>query len=720
MRTEKSYCRLCFGFCGVNLTIDEEERVVEIRGDHDNPATQGYACVKGLEAHVGMYGDKRIRHPLKRVNGAYIPIKLEQALDEIAAKMQAVISQDSAQALAFYRGTGTFGSNIATFTFPALADAVGGQRFSTMTIDQSAKWVTADRLGTWAPGRHPFEDSQVWLFAGSNPLVSVFSWHTPAQNPMKSLKQARANGTRIIVIDPRECELARFADIHLQIYPGEDAAVAAGLIHIVLARGWQDKAFCDQHVAQLDALRHAVAPFTPDYVSHRAGINAEDLVAAAELFAKQSQRGSVSTGTGVNMAPFPNLSEHLYEALGVICGRFLREGETLPNPGVLYNRPPPRAEVRNAKRSFERNPRSRVRGAAKLNGESATPTLAEEILTPGPGQIRGLLVSGANPLGAIPDSHQVIRALKALELLVVIEPFETETTQLADYVLPPKILYEHADITFGLEMSNLNIPYAQYTPPIVPPPAGSELCDEGYVAWALAKRLGVSLTIMGREMDMTEPPTDEDFLARIAGNSALPFADIKQQAAGGKLFDLPAKQVAPAGPKAGRFSVMPGDVAEELQRYTGAEPVVHTLGDTSAYPLRMIARRMREVSNTSCRDFPTARRRTPYNPLAMHPEDMTRLSLRDGDRVTVSSDNGQIPAIIKTDSSLKRGVVSMTHGFGDSPDNAVNYLERGASLSPLISLQRDCEPLQAMPRMSAIPVRVERGWSTEHSLRNTV
>ena len=163
------------------------------------------------------------------------------------------------------------------------------------------------------------------------------------------------------------------------------------------------------------------------------------------------------------MAAFPNLAEHLYQAIGVICGRYLRAGEALPNPGVLSKKQSPKAEAVSPTRAFEQAPRSRVRGAVRLMGESATPTLAEDILTPGKGRIRGLLISGANPASAIPDSHKVVEAFRALDLLVVIEPFESETARLADYVLPPRILYEHADLTFGLEMSNLEMPYTQYT-----------------------------------------------------------------------------------------------------------------------------------------------------------------------------------------------------------------------------------------------------------------
>jgi len=708
MRVEKSFCRLCFGFCGMDVTIDDAGRVASVRGDRDNPATQGYACVKGLDAPAALYGDQRIMRPLKRVGNTHVEIGLEQALDEIAAKVRDVIDEDGAQSVAFFRGTGTFGSNVAIFSWPNLADSLGAQRFSTMTIDQSAKWVTTDRLGSWKAGKQPFFGSDVYLFAGSNPLVSVFSWDMPSQNPMKALKKAQSEGLKLIVIDPRESEMAKFADIHLQIYPGEDAAVAAGLIHVVLVNGWEDKAFCKAHVAQMTALRAAVAPFTPEVVAERAGIEAQDLVAAARMFAKDARRGSVSTGTGVDMARFPNLAEHLYQSLGAICGRFMREGDVLPTPGVLFAKKSPPAEAAGPARAFEKAPRSRVRGAARLNGESATPTLAEEIATPGEGRVRALLISGANPASAIPDSEKVVDAFRKLDLLVVVEPFHTETTKLADYVLPPRILYEHADLTFGLEMSNLEIPYVQYTAPLVDPPAGSELADEGYIAWSLASRLGVTLNYFGVDIDMEVPPTDETFLSILASRGNVPFERLRTEAVGGKLYeDLPEVRVGPSTAKAGRLEVMPEDVAAEMAAFAASPSIAEELASGNAYPLRMIARRMREVSNTSCRHFETARKRAPFNPFCAHPDDLARFGVSHDEEIWVVSDNGRIPAIAKQDATLKRGVVSMTHGFGGLAGEEVDYRRQGASVSLLVSLDRDCEPLQAMPRMSGIPVRVE-------------
>jgi anaerobic selenocysteine-containing dehydrogenase len=694
----------------MDVTLGVDDRVIALRGDKRNPVTKGYACVKGLDAGAALYGEKRILRPLKRIGSEHVEIPLEQALDEIAERMREIVDEGGAEALAFFLGTGFFGASVLLVGWVALANAIGAQRFSTMTIDQSAKWVALERLGTWAAPRQPFTGSDVVLLAGNNPLVSVLSWGIPMQNPAKALKQARAEGMKLIVIDPRRTEIADQADIHLQIYPGEDAAVAAGLIHIILREGWEDKDFCEAHVAGMEQLREAVAPFTPEVVAERAGIAAETLIAAARMFARDSRRGGTATGTGVDMAAFPNLSEHLYQAIGVICGRYLRTGERVPTPGVLIAKTPPRAQAISPTRSYENLPRTRVRGAAQLMGEYPSVTLPEEIMTPGKGRIRGLLVGGGNPASAMPDSRKVVEAFRALDLLVAVEPFHTETTALADYVLPPTMLYEKADLTFGLEVFSLEQPYAQYTPEVAAPPAGSDLASEGYIAWSLAQRLGVPFNFYGTHVDMARPPSDDELLAIIAGGGNVDFETLRREASGGKLFaELPCPPVLPPDEAAGLFEVMPADVADELAAFARTRSAAEELAYGGRFPLRLICRRIREVSNTSCRHFPSARERVPHNPLCAHPDDLDRFGLVDGDQCRVTSPNSSIPAILRADRTLKRGVVSMTHGFGGLAGEEIDYRLSGASTSLLVSLDRDCEPLQAMPRLTGIPVRLDAG-----------
>jgi anaerobic selenocysteine-containing dehydrogenase len=177
---------------------------------------------------------------------------------------------------------------------------------------------------------------------------------------------------------------------------------------------------------------------------------------------------------------------------------------------------------------------------------------------------------------------------------------------------------------------------------------------------------------------------------------------------GGRIFDdLPEVRVLPPSGNGGKFEVMPDDVQAEIRAFAASRPISETVGSGSDYPLRMISRRIREVSNTSCRDIPSARKRAPYNPLCAHPADLAALGIGDGEAIWVASDNGRIPAIARGDETLKPGVVSMTHGFGWLVGEEHDYEQRGSSISLLVSLERDCEPLQAMPRMSGIPVRVE-------------
>jgi anaerobic selenocysteine-containing dehydrogenase len=152
---------------------------------------------------------------------------------------------------------------------------------------------------------------------------------------------------------------------------------------------------------------------------------------------------------------------------------------------------------------------------------------------------------------------------------------------------------------------------------------------------------------------------------------------------------------------------MPDDLAAEIRAFAGTQAAAAGVAEGNTYPLRLISRRIREVSNTSCRSFKSARERMPFNPVSAHPADLTQLGLGDGAECWVVSDNARIPAIVKADRTLKPGVVSMTHGFGGLVGEDIDYRESGSSTSLLISLDRDCEALQAMPRMSGVPVRVE-------------
>ncbi len=696
------------GTCGMVLSLDEVGHLTGIRGDRDDPQTRGFACFKGLRAVEAHNNPARILRPLKRLaDGTRIEIPLEQALDEIAERLSAVRTEYGADAVAGYKGGGAFFTASAVVMLNDFMRALGSPKtYSSVTIDQSAKAVAAGRLGMWLPGKLPNDKCGVMLLVGTNPMVSV---NPPfdCRNPVKRMKEARARGMKLIIIDPRRTETAQFADLLIQPLPGEDPTLIAGIIREMLVNGWYDAAFCDAHVADLDMLRAAVEPFTLDYVEARADVPAAQVTEAARLFGGAGLSGLAGSSTGPDMGPYSNLAEHLIETMNVLAGAFIREGEPIPNPGAILPRYPRPAQVSPADRPWENGPTSRIDGSGSMMDEMMTGVMADEILTPGDGQVRAMIVHGGNPASSVPDQAKIVRALRSLDLLVCIEPILSITAELADYVLPPRLQYERADMHFWLYESMIyrDAPFARYTPQVVTPPEGSDLTDDWYVFWSLAKRMGLQLTYLGEPLDMTDVPSTDALLAIVSRHSAMPFDELKRQPHGA-VVDETVQLAEPAQPGwQGRFTLMPDDVAGEVKLVLGEYPA-----EEAMYDFRLAVRRLRETMNSVGRDLPTTRKRQPFNRAYVNPGDLAERGIVDGDEVRIRSRHGEIVAVAEGDPTLRSRVVSIAHGFGGLPDpkgGNRGYYQDGVSTNLLLEDERR-ETINAMPRMTGIPIAFSR------------
>ena len=450
LRTERAFCRICLGHCGMVLTVNEEDRIVDIRGDREHPLTRGYACFKGLQAEEAHHGSARLLHSQrKNAHGAFDNIASEQALDEIADRLRQSIDRYGPDSVGVYFGNGSIFNSTAVSMQPAFLDAIGSSsRFTSYTIDQSAKTLSFERLGGWAGGNLQLDQCDVILLIGTNPLLSHGLLGFLASDPTKRLKEAKAKGLKVIVIDPRLTETAGFADVAIQPLPGHDPAILAGLIRIILAEGWEDKGFCEQYVggASMAGLREAVEPFGEAQVEAHSGLNPGDLRAVATLFARDCRQGAAYTGTGPSMAPHSNLMQHLADSLNVICGRFIRAGDRVLSMDMLTPPVEFRAEVITPPRTSWNARPSRIRGVGSLAGEKTTGTLPEEILTPGSEQVKCLISCGGNLASLMPDQKKMLRAFEALDLRVSIDPYMSNTARIADYVIAPRMQYERADL----------------------------------------------------------------------------------------------------------------------------------------------------------------------------------------------------------------------------------------------------------------------------------
>jgi anaerobic selenocysteine-containing dehydrogenase len=698
-----SVCRICTALCGVVLDV-EDDRIQAVRGDRAHPMSKGYACIKGLQGGYALQAPDRILRPLKRTPaGHFEEIGLDRALDEIADRLARIRTEDGADSIALFKGTQAYMNATLAEMIPAFMSAIASHAlFSTMTIDQSAKIVTAGRLGSWGADRHHMQDADVLMIVGANPLVSLGVMGITAFNMTKQFKAARDRGMKLIVIDPRRTETAQLADLHLQVKPGEDPLLLAAIAREILVNDWHDAAFCAAHVARLGPLRKALSVIDADVVTKRTGITPDQVRAAAKMFARDGRRGFATVGTGPSMAAHSNLADHLAETINVLCGRFNRAGDVVRSAGLLDPRPAI-AQVVPPTRPWERGYKSRVRGLGLVGGELPSAILPEEIVTPGQGRIRALIVSAGNPAAAFPDQARAVEAFRALDLLVVADPYMTSTARLADYIIPPRMMYERADLLFGpsYEMFNPE-PFQQFIPPAVGDPPESELIDDWRLFWELARRLEAPLIYRGAPLDGDVPPTSVQLLTRSMGNSPIRFEDLADAPAG-RLFDVAPVIAQPGGDDpALRFQILPDDVAAEL-----ANSIAGDIG-ADLYPMRLVSRRMREVMNTLGMNWPDSRKRVPYNPAYLHPDSLTEANIAPGDRIAIFSDHGRIEAIVAADPTLLAGVVSMSHCWGGLPDEPEPYEVVGANTGLLISLERHIEAINAMPRMSAIPVRIER------------
>jgi anaerobic selenocysteine-containing dehydrogenase len=710
-RIARSFCRICNGGCGVLLTIDEDDRIVDIRGDKDQPISKGYACFKGLQAEEAHHGAARLLQPRKRrADGSFGVISLDQALSEIGTRLKALRDDHGADSIALFTGGGADFNAPARTMHASFMSALGSpHHYSTLTIDQSAKAVAFERLGGWAAGTQGVDQSQVVLLFGANPLVTHATAGFLTVNPTRELKRVKAAGLKLICVDPRRSETARHADLFVQPIPGQDAAVAAGLIRLILDEGWGDQDFCEKHVGaeRMARLREVVEPFTPHMVEQRARIGAGQIRAVAEMFARDHRKGAAFTATGPNMAPFSNLAQHMVTCLNVVCGRFRREGDQVP-VDICAQRHAVYAEVIAPPRSWDSIPRSRIRGVGRIFGEKLTGTLAEEILSPGPGQIRALLVDGGNIAVNVPDQSRMVEALRSLPLLVTIDPFMTPTAQLSDYVLPPFMQYERPDMPMslgGYEIYPSN--WYQYTPALLAPPKGSELIHDWYFFWNMGKQLGLSIVYDGKvELDMQQPPDTHDLLRiRLMGSST--SLEELQAHPSGHRFENVMDRVLPAREgQASLFDVMPLDVAQECANFLAAKRHSdHFESQGRRFSHLLSARRLRDAMNSNGTRLDGVLARIPFNPAYLHPDELAALGLRVGDRVEIESDHGVVEATVMADDTLRRDIVTLAHGWGGLPGTEGGS---AACVNRLIDCSRDFDEVNAMPRMSAIPVNLRR------------
>jgi len=720
--TEPSFCRLCTALCPILVTV-EGGRAVQVHGDRDAPLFGGYTCPKGRALPEMHSSPDRLLHSLKRrADGSHEVISSDQLITEVSERLADVIDRHGPGSVALYVGT----SNIAYPTMggmaAALLQAIGSSMFfSAATIDQPGVIIADAVHGRWLGGRNRFEEADAWLFVGTNPIISK---QYLGQNPAQQLRRAIDRGMKLVVVDPRRSETARLAHVHLQPRPGEDATLVAGILHVLLADGLVDEAFLGEHVDGVERLRRAVEPFTAKYAAARADVPPDDLVEAAHILGA-AKRGGTGGGTGVSMTG-GSLVSYLLLCINSVRGFWAREGERIERPNVLLPANKARAQAFAPVPAWGFGNRLRTRGLGQTIAGLPTGALAEEILTPGRGQIRALLNVGGSPMMAWPDQRRTQEALADLDLFVTTDVWYSATARAADYVAATKMTLETpatTQVTEGIKYHHIGYgfsePYAQYAPGIVDPPDGSDLIEDWQLFYRIGQRLGLAMkwtNVFGSprghleapieqfELDMEHEPTTDDLFELMCRGSNVELDEVKRHRHGHVFERCQQQLVAPkeSGCEA-RLDVGNETLLAELDALRAPRPAAAG----RPHPDRsfvLIGRRENRVINSTGRNLPGLMHGRAYNPAFVHPGDLAELGLTSGDVVEIRSPHGTVVGVVESDGDLRRGVVAMSHGFGRNPGEAEDPHHDGANTNRLFRTDVDEDPITGMPRMGALLV----------------
>ncbi len=678
-------CMLCEAVCGLTVQM-EGTSVRDVRGDRDDPFSRGHLCPKA-SAIVDVQGDPdRILEPQCRDGNAWQGVSWELALEEAGHRLAAIQRKYGRSSVGVYVGNPTVHSYSAMLALPFFLRAIGSRaRFSATSVDQLPAMLAAlEMFGHQLLLPIPDVDrTSFFLMLGANPWVSNGSLMT-AGGIARRLEEVRARGGKLVVVDPRRTDTAARADQHLPIRPGTDALLLLAMLHVVFEERRVQLRHLAGSIDGLDALERAARGFSPERIEGRTGIAAREIRALARAFA--TAPSAVAYGrVGTCTQEFGGLTAWLIVALNAVTGNLDREG------GFMFTTPAADL-VALAKRTGDRGHfgawRSRVRGLPEFGGELPAAALAEEIETPGKGQIRALITFAGNPVLSTPNGARLERALAGLEYMLSIDLYRNETTRHANVILPTSFGFErdHYDLVFyTLAVRNA----ARYVKPLLPVPG--KVRGDFQIMLDLARTLrrhggGRAGRVLGAALWLGRTLGERrllDLMLRL-GPHRLSLRQLQRSPHGVDLGPLRSQLPGRLCTAGKRLQLAPEIFLRDLNRLESR------LAENAHNGLLLIGRRELRSNNSWMHNSPRLVKGPAGCVLLVHPEDAAARGLRSGDRARVASRVGSVEVPVGVTDDIAPGVVSLPHGWGHVREGislGVAAAHPGASLNDLTDEQ---------------------------------
>jgi anaerobic selenocysteine-containing dehydrogenase len=677
MTTAHRTCPICQAVCGLRLTLDDGGRVTNVQGDKEDPFSKGYICPKGASLGRIDADPDRLRVPMIRTGAEWREATWDEAFEAVERGLNGVIEAHGRDAVALFFGNPTY-NTMAGFLYrmPLIQSLNTRNVYSSGTLDHMPKHVAVGHMygDPFAIGVPDVDRTDYLLIVGANPLETNGSLFAAPDLPNR-LKALRRRGGKVVVVDPRRTRTAEYADQHLPVRPGTDPFLLFAVVHTLLE---ENLTAVTLDVNGLDELRALAAEFPPEVAERVCGVPAESIVRLARELAA-APTAVVYSRIGATTVEFGTVVQWLAEVINVLTGNLDRAGGAMfPRTAAL--------EVFRAGEPFGTGRwHSRVRGLPEVLGELPAATLADEIETPGDGQIRALITLAANPVLAAPNGPRLDKALADLDFMVCVDPYLNETTKHANVILPPPRILQMPHYDFLMQIVTVRN-YTRYSPPIVPlePDQRSEaeiwakltLIVSGAPAATPAAALdeGILSQFLGAATQMPGSPYEGqdvaelratldgdipeelmlDILLRL-GSYGLSLARLKEKPHGIDLGPLEPRLKELLCTPSGQVELTPSAVVADLAR----------LRERLAAPapeIVLIGRRQLRSSNSWLHNVPSLLGGSNRCTLHVNPADVDRYGL--GEQAVVRSSAGELVVTVEPTDAIMPGVVSLPHGWG--------------------------------------------------------
>ena len=744
--TKISYatCPLCEATCGLEIETRGQE-VISIRGDAQDVLSHGYICPKANSLKELNEDRDCIREPMVRRGDRWEKVSWDDAFAEVERGIMPILQEYGRDALAIYVGNPN-AHNIASLVYLSVLLRAAGTHnfFSASTVDQMPKQVAAGMMfGTMLSIPVPdLERTEYLLLLGANPLVSNGSLLT-APDMRGRLRKLRQRGGKVVVIDPYRTRTAQESDEHHFIRPGFDAHFLFALVHTLFTENLVAPGKLTEHIAGFEQVRTLAQAFPPERVAAACGIE-EDTIRRIARELAAAPRAAVYGRIGTCTQEFGTLASWLVDVLNVLTGNLDREG------GAMFPRAAAGAHNTSGTPGKGRGVRfgrwkSRVRGLPEVFGELPAVCMAEEIETPGEGQVRAMITLAGNPALSTPNSQRLQRSLGTLEFMVSVDIYLNETTRYANVILPPpsSLARSHYDLAlYQLAVHNV----ANYSPPILEREPGTLdeweiflrlagiLAGQGsYVDIQLIDDLSVTTLIQreiatpgshiegrdkGELLDALTPGRGPervlDFLLRsgpygdgFGTREGLSLAVLEAQPHGVDLGPLQPRIPEVLRTPSGKIELAPQPIVTDVERLRVS--LENSLKRDHRQML-LIGRRDLRSNNSWMHNLHVLAKGKERCTLHIHADDAARLALSNGEIACITSGEQTVEIPIEITEAIMPGVVSIPHGWGHNLSNTKMRIasEHAGVNANILTRGEDVDPLSGNAILNGVPVTVQK------------